>query len=91
MGFGSARVPPLRDKNLEHLPFVVDCAPKVVSLAVDAGELLNYRKGLFIATSYESRIPVQASSSDAKHSVCWYLVTCKSLCCVNWLSSRTYS
>ena len=35
-------IPPIRDKNLEHLPFVVDSAPKVVSLAVAAGELLKY-------------------------------------------------
>ena len=33
-------VPPLRDQNLEHFPFVVDSAPKAVSLAVDANEHL---------------------------------------------------
>ena len=33
-------VPPLRDKNLKHFTFVVDSAPQIMSLAVDADEYL---------------------------------------------------
>jgi len=33
-------IPPFRSKNLKHFAFMVDCAPNIVSLAIDPYEHL---------------------------------------------------